>query len=102
MDTIAGKRTASADPEQFLRHLGKPARWSAPRAAGVADEIAAFVQRQPDITLGEIGVALVGAGFTWSSEGKFDYSPLQVSLIEEIEALIETHGQKARAAELFL
>ena len=102
MDTIVEKRYDPAELERFLRHVGKPAQWSSPRLTGVADEIAAHIRRQPDITLGEIGTALVGAGFTWSPEGKLVYAPRHVALLEELEGLIEIHGSGTRAAELFL
>src|SRR5262249_30259801 len=76
MGTIMEKRTA-ARPGGFL-----------PRLTRAADEIASCIKRQPDITLGEIGAALVGSGFTWSPEGKLAYKPTQIALIEEIEGLI--------------
>jgi len=102
MDTIMEKRENPRDLDSFLSRVGKPARWSSARLAGIEKEIAGQVERQPDITLGEIGAALVGAGFTWSSDGKLAYAPRQVALIEELEGLIETHGWATRAAELFL
>ena len=102
MDTITEKRRHTADLEHFTRHIGKPARWSPERLTGFADEIAGYIRREPDITLGEIGTALVGAGFAWSPEGKLVYAPRHVALLEELEGLIEMHGSGTRAAELFL
>ena len=71
------------------------------RSPALAAEIAGHLRHQPDITLGEIGAALVGAGFTCSPDGRLAYEPHHVALIEEVEALIEAHGQGARAAGLF-
>ena len=102
MDTIIGKRTDAADPERFMPHAGKPPRWHSARMAGFMDEIARHVRRDPEITLGEIGTALVGAGFTWSAEGKLVYAPRHVALLEELEGLIEVHGAALRAAELLV
>ena len=102
MDTITEKQPNPVDLERFMRRLGKPARWSSERLTGFADQIAGYIGREPDITLGEIGTALVGAGFTWSDDGKLVYAPQHVALLEELEGLIEMHGSGTRAAELFL
>ena len=102
MDTFTEKRAEPADLEQFMRHVGRPARWNSERLAGFADEISGYLQREPDITLGEIGTRLVGAGFTWSPEGKLVYAPQHVALLEELEELIEIHGSGTRAAQLFI
>ena len=102
MDTIMEKRVDAAELEHFMRHMGKPARWSSPQLNGFKDAIAGFIRQQADITLGEIGTALVGAGFTWSPEGKLIYAAKHVALIEEVEGLIEIHGYGTRASELLL
>ena len=102
METIAAKQADTANLEYFMRNVGKPARWNSPRLTGITDQIAGFIRHQPDITLGEIGTALVGAGFTWSPEGKLVYASTHVALIEELEELIEVHGYGTRASELFL
>ena len=91
MDTIMEQRTAAPQLRGLL-----------PRLARAADEIAGYIRRQPDITLGEIGAALVGAGFTWSPEGKLAYKPTHVALIDEVEGLIEVHGWGTKAADVFL
>jgi len=102
MDTIVEKRKDTPDLDRFMRHVGRPARWNSARLAGFADQIAGYIRREPDITLGEIGTALVGAGFTWSADGKLVYAPQHVALLDELEGLIEIHGAATRAAELFL
>ena len=102
MDTFTEKRADPADLERFMRHVGKPARWNSERLTGFAEEVSGYVRREPDITLGEIGTRLVGAGFTWSADGKLIYAPRHVALLEELEGLIEIHGAAMRAAELFL
>src|SRR5262245_25717423 len=102
MDTIMEKRESLDEVDGLPGHGPKPARWSAQRLAGIEKQIAAYIRRQPDITLGEIGAALVGASFTWAEDGKLSYAPRQVALIEEVEALIEVHGWATRAAELSL
>ena len=102
METITQKSPDPAELERFMRRVGKPGRWSSERLTGFADQIAGYIQGEPDITLGEIGTALVGAGFTWSADGKLVYAPQHVALLEELEGLIEIHGAATRAAELFL
>ncbi len=102
MDATSEERHCATELEGFLRYVDKPARWSSPRLAGVKEAIAGYVRHQPDITLGEIGAALVGAGFTWTPDGKLAYEQRHVALIEEVEGLIEAHGYAMKAAELFL
>ena len=81
-------------------HEGHP--WTSPRLSAAMDGLAAYIRRQPDVTLGELRAAFLGTGFMWSSDGKLAFSPSRMALIREFDELIETHGWNARGADLFL
>ena len=102
MATVIEIRPGTADREAHSRHVVGQVRWNAVRLFCAADEIAGYLRRQPDITLGELAAALVGAGFICSPDGNLAYVPHHVMLIEELETLIELHGHETRAAALFL
>jgi hypothetical protein len=72
------------------------------RLAAAMDGLRAYIQRQPDVTLGELRAAFLGTGFIWSPDGRLAFSPSRMALIAEFDELIEAHGWNARGADLFL
>lgn len=65
-------------------------------------QLAGYIRRQPDVTLGELRAAFLGTGFVWGSDGSLAYSAARRALIAEFDELIEIHGWNASGAELFL
>ncbi len=92
----------AAQVERFLRPVGKPARWASPGLASAIGQLAGYGLRQPDVTLDELRVALIGTGFTWATGGILAVSRGHSALVDELERLIETCGRNTRVAELFL
>ena len=86
----------------FLPFAEQTGSWASPRLAAAMDGLTAYIQRQPDATLGELRAAFLGTGFIWSPDGKLAFSPSRMALIREFDELIEAHGWNARAADLFL
>jgi hypothetical protein len=94
--------TARAEAERFQPFAKEPRPGTSPRLSAAMDCLAAYIRRQPDVTLGELRAAFLGTGFIWSPEGKLAFSPSRMALIAEFDELIEAHGWDARGAELFL
>ena len=54
-----------------------------------------------DSTLEDLRLALEGTAFRWSSDGDLTCSGERMTLVDELEALIEAFGGRAPAARLF-
>ena len=91
--------TATAERRGFLPF---DPRGASPQLAAAMDELAGYIRRRPDITLGELRAAFLGTGFIWAPDGTLTLSPKRMALIEEFDELIETHGWNAVGAELLL
>ena len=102
MDATTDMPTAWTELDRSPRFAGKPARWASPLLGAAMDQLAEYRATHPDATLGELRAALLGTGFTWSPDGKREYSADRVALIDELDELIEVHGWNARGAELYL
>ena len=94
--------TARGEADRFLPFTERTRPCSSPRLTAAMDELAGYIRRQPDVTLGELRAAFLGTGFTWSANGKLAFSPSRMALIDEFDELIEAHGWDAQGAELFL
>jgi hypothetical protein len=95
-------RPARIEAECFFPFTDAPRPWASKRLEAAMEELAGYIRRQPDVTLGESRAAFLGTGFTWSADGKLAFSPSRMALIDEFDELIEAHGWDARAADLFL
>jgi hypothetical protein len=95
-------QTARVEAERFFPYTDAPRTWASPRLAAAMDELAGYIRRQPDVTLGELRAGFLGTGFTWSAVGELAFSPSRSALIDEFDELIEAHGWNARGADLFL
>ncbi len=73
-----------------------------PRLAAALRKLSAYSLRDPDATLDELRVALMGTGFTWSADHKLACSKHRMALVHELDEVIGAYGKDARAAELFL
>lgn len=101
MNTVTARLAGRIDTDRFLAYTETQQRTSSRLAAAVS-ELAGYIRRQPDITLGELRGAFLGTGFEWGADGKLAFSPSRMALIHEFDDLIEIHGWGARAADLFL
>ena len=90
------------EAERFLAAAERTRSRTSPRLAAAVCELGEYVRHQPDITLGELRAAFLGTGFVWGPDGELAFSPSRMTLVDEFDKLIEIHGWKARAAELFL
>jgi hypothetical protein len=90
------------EAERLLSYAQKPRSVTSPRLATAVHELAGYIRRQPDVTLGELRAAFLGTGFVWEGDGKLAFSRARMALVDEFDELIETYGWGARAAEIFL
>ena len=90
-----------AEAARYRSLAWKPAGWASPELAAAIDALATYSLRQPDPTLEEVRLALLGTGFTWSTDGTLMFSHDRAALIAELDELIEAFGRDTSAADLF-
>ena len=87
-------------PAHLMRFAGDPVPGISPRLATAIRDVGHGL-REPDPTLDEVRVALLGTGLTWTPERKLALSAERVALLKEFEAVIEAFGRNTKVAELF-
>jgi len=87
-------------PGQPVPFAGNPVPGISPRLVTAIRDIGCWL-REPDPTLDEMRVALLGTGLTWTPDRKLAFSDERVALLKEFDAVIEAFGRQTKVAELF-
>lgn len=78
-----------------------PARFASRRLVSAVSALSGYRRGDPDCTLGELRLAMLGTGFTWSEDGRLVYSTDRIVLVNELDELIAAFGGGTKAADLF-
>jgi len=87
-------------PGPLVPFAGKPVPGISPRLAAAIRDVG-YGLREPDPTLDELRVVLLGTGLTWAPDGKLALSAERVAILKEFDAVIEAFGRQTKVAELF-
>jgi len=87
-------------PGHLVPFAGKPVSGISSRLATAMRDVG-YGMREPDPTLDELRVALLGTGLVWTPERKLAFSAERVALLRELDAVIEAFGRQTKVAELF-